>query len=94
MLSNWGHNMGFFSNLDTSIQEMKQNRGLESVKVGSIGVCLADSGQPVRLYIVDTVYSGSSLDVFSLDDDFAPGGLLIDGAKPRQVESADFWCLV
>ena len=86
--------MSFFSNLDTSIQEMRQDKGRESVKVGSIGVCLADSGQPVRLYIVDTVYAGSSLDVFSLDDDFAPGGLLLDDAKPRQVESADFWCLV
>ncbi len=77
--------MGAFSNIETALSEMKYGRGEESVSIGSIGVCLDDSGVPVRLYKVDTIYKCGSLDVFPLDDDEAP---------PRTVEIADFWCLV
>ena len=76
--------MGHFANIDIAIQEQATGRGREQVQVGAIGVCLADSGQPVRLYIVDTVYACGSLDVFALDDQDAP---------PRQVESQEFWAL-
>jgi hypothetical protein len=78
--------MSYFSNLDTAIQEKKQGRGRETVSVNSVGVCLEDTGQPVKLYIVDTIYACGSLDVFLLNGP--------DNQEPRQVESADFWCLV
>jgi hypothetical protein len=77
--------MSYFSNLDTAIQEKKQGRGRENISVNSIGVCLEDSGQPVQLYIVDTIYACGSLDVFLLNGP--------DNQEPRQVESAEFWCL-
>lgn len=80
--------MSYFSNLDTAIQEKKQGRGRESVYCGAIGVCLEDDGQPVRLYVVDTIYACGSLDVFPIDKTDP------DYEEPRQVESADFWCLV
>jgi hypothetical protein len=78
--------MSYFSNLDTAIQEKAQGKGREKISINSVGVCLADSGQPVQLYIVDTIYACGSLDVFLLNGP--------DDQEPRQVESADFWCLV
>ena len=50
--------MSFFSNLDTAIQEQAAGRGREPVVVGSVGVCLEDSGQPVELYTIRNVWSG------------------------------------
>jgi hypothetical protein len=78
--------MSYFSNLDTAIQEKAQGKGREKISINSVGVCLADSGQPVQLYIVDTIYACGSLDVFLLNGP--------DDQEPRQVDSADFWCLV
>jgi hypothetical protein len=78
--------MSYFSNLDTAIQEKKQGRGRETVSVKSVGVCLADSGQPVQLYIVDTIYACGSMDVFLLNGP--------DDQDPREVHRDDFWCLV
>jgi hypothetical protein len=80
--------MSYFSELDIALQEKKQGTGRENISVNSVGVCLADSGQPVKLYIVDTIYACGSLDVFPLDKADP------DYENPRQVESADFWCLV
>jgi hypothetical protein len=80
--------MSYFSNLDTAIQEQKQGKGRENISVNSIGVCLADNGQPVKLYIVDTIYACGSLDVFPLDKSDP------EYNNPRQVQSSDFWCLV
>jgi hypothetical protein len=80
--------MSYFSNLDTAIQEKKQGRGREKISVNSVGVCLADSGQPVQLYIVDAIYACGSLDVFPIDKADP------DYDNLRQVDSADFWCLV
>ena len=77
--------MGTFSNIDTALSEMKYGRGAAPVGIGSIGVCLDDTGQPVKLYRVDTMYKCGSLDVFPLDDDHAP---------PRLVHIADFWALI
>lgn len=76
--------MSAFSNIDTALSEMKYGKGREAVTIGSIGVCLDDTGQPVKLYRVDTIYGCGSLDVFSLDDDEAP---------PRIVQAEDFWAL-
>ena len=86
--------MSYFSNLDTAIQEKKQGRGREAVRVGSIGVCLEDTGLLVKLYKVDTIYAGVDLEVFCLGTDFGPDGLLTDEAIPREVKAVDFWCLV
>jgi hypothetical protein len=80
--------MSYFSELDLALQEKKQGTGREKISVNSIGVCLADNGHPVRLYIVDTIYTCGSLDVFPLDKSDP------DYDNPRQVDSADFWCLV
>jgi hypothetical protein len=78
--------MSYFSDLDIEVQEMNENKSRVKISVNSVGVCLADSGQPVQLYIVDAIYACGSLDVFLLNGP--------DNQKPRQVESADFWCLV
>ena len=78
--------MGTFSNIDTALSEMKYKRGAVPVAVGSVGVCLDDSGIPVKLYRVDTIYRGcGAIDVFPLDDDDAP---------PRALHIADFWALI
>lgn len=77
--------MSHFSNLATALSEKTHGRGRETVSIGSIGVCLDDSGQPVDLYIVDTIYACGSMDVISIDqpDD-----------EPRQVHKVDFWALM
>jgi hypothetical protein len=77
--------MSYFSNLDTAIQEKAQGKGREKIFVNSVGVCLEDSGQPVQLYIVDTIYACGSLDVFLLNGP--------DNQQPRQVHKDDFWAL-
>jgi hypothetical protein len=79
--------MGAFSNLDVALSEMKYGRGAETVRIGSIGVCLDDTGQPVRLYIVDTIYACGSIDVFACDKT-AP-----DYDTPRMLHMSDFWAL-
>ena len=78
--------MSAFSNLDTALSEMKYGRGAVPVAVGSIGVCLDDSGQPVNLYIVDTIYGCGSIDVLPLDDP--------DCETPRILHMSDFWALM
>lgn len=80
--------MSIFSNLDTALQEKSKGRGRKSVTVNSLGVCLDDTGQPVQLYIVDTVYACGSLDVFSLDKE----NPFYD--SPRKVQACDFWALM
>lgn len=77
--------MSYFSNLDTAIQEKKKGRGRENISVNSIGVCLDDTGQPVQLYIVDTIYACGSMDVFLLNGS--------DDQQPREVHKNDFWAL-
>ena len=86
--------MSHFSNLDVALSEMRYGRGAENVRINSIGVCLDDTGQPVKLYIVDTIYRGcGTIEIFSLDDDFAPDGYLREGAVPRELHISDFWAL-
>jgi hypothetical protein len=85
--------MSTFSSLATALDEKTQGRGREAVKINSVGVCLDDPGKPAKLYIVDAIYAGDDLDVFSIDDDFSKGKLK-DGAKPRKVNAADFWALI
>lgn len=79
--------MSYFSNLDISIQEMKQGKGREDIQLNSVGVCLEDSGQPVKLYIVDTIYACGSMDVFPIDKSDP------DYDFCRQVHKNDFWAL-
>lgn len=76
--------MSAFSNLDTALSEKAFNRGREIVAVNSIGVCLSDSGQPVRLFMVDAISEGGALSLHSVDH---PESL-------RTVQSADFWALI
>lgn len=57
-------------------------------KLGSIGVCLADLGQPVKLYIIDKIYTNGHLQLFSIDKSDQ------NYDKPRIIESKDFWALV
>jgi len=78
--------MGAYSQIDVALSEMKYGRGEETVSIGSIGVCLDDSGIPVKLYRVDTIYKGcGTIEVFPLDNDDAP---------PRELHISDFWALV
>jgi hypothetical protein len=77
--------MSYFSDLDIALQEKQQNTGRENISVNSVGVCLADSGQPVQLYIVNTIYACGSMDVFLLNGP--------DNQDPREVHRDDFWCL-
>lgn len=79
--------MSFFSNLDTALQEKTIGKGRQDVNLGSIGVCLDDSGCPVKLYIVDTIFACGSMDVFPLDKTDPNYDL------PRQVNKDDFWAL-
>ena len=76
--------MSFFSNLDTAIQEQAAGRGREPVAVGAVGVCLDESGQPVELYKVSSVWSGGQwLTVQHLST-----------GTERTVQPADFWVLL
>ena len=77
--------MSYFSDLDISIQEMKQEKGREDIELNSVGVCLEDTGQPVKLYIVDTIWGCGLLDVFLLNGP--------EDQEPRQVHRDDFWAL-
>lgn len=77
--------MSFFSELDIALKDKAQNKSRERISINSVGVCLNDSGKPVKLYIVDTIYACGSMDVF-----------LLDGAldqEPIQVDACDFWAL-
>ena len=80
--------MSFFSNLDTAIQEQAAGRGREPVAVGAVGVCLDDSGLPVVLYKIDTIFGDGELDVYRLDCDD------VEGVEPRRVCLSDFWVLL
>lgn len=76
--------MSFFSNLDTAIQEQAAGRGREPVAVGAVGVCLEDSGQPVELYSVSSVWSdGQWLTVQHLST-----------GTERTLHPDDFWVLL
>ena len=77
--------MSYFSELDIALQEKKQGKGRERISVNSIGVCLDDSGQPVQLYIVDTIWGCGLLDVFLLNGP--------EDQEPREVHRDDFWVL-
>jgi hypothetical protein len=57
-------------------------------KIGSIGVCLADTGQPIKLYAIGSVFSDGHLQLFSVNKSDP------NYDKPRIVESSDFWVLV
>jgi hypothetical protein len=56
--------------------------------IGSIGVCLADTGQPIKLYAIGSVFTDGQLQLFSVNK------LDPNYDKPRIVESSDFWVLV
>ena len=77
--------MSYFSDLDIAIQEKKQGKGRENISVNSVGVCLEDSGQPVKLYIVDSILPCGSLRVFYIN------GLY--NQESRIVQACDFWAL-
>ena len=77
--------MSYFSELDIEVQEMNQNQRRGKISVNSVGVCLDDTGQPIELYIVDTIFACGSMDVFLLN-----GPL---DQEPRQVHKNDFWAL-
>lgn len=80
--------MSFYSNIDTALNEMKYQRGAEPVKIGAVGVCLEDSGLPVVLYKIDTIYSDGELEVYRLDCDD------VKGVEPRRVCLSNFWVLL
>lgn len=80
--------MSYFSDLDIAIQEKKQGRGRENLYIGAVGVCLEDTGQPVKLYIVDFIFAHGSINVLPIDKTDSDYGF------PRQVKALDFWCLV
>lgn len=80
--------MSFFSNLDTAIQEQAAGRGREPVAVGAVGVCLEDSGQPVVLYKIDTIYGDGELELYRLDCED------VEGIEPRRVYQSEFWVLL
>jgi hypothetical protein len=77
--------MSYFSDLDIALKEKARNRGREKISIDSVGVCLDDTGQPVELYIVNTIYACGSMDVFLLNGP--------DDQEPRQVHKNDFWAL-
>jgi hypothetical protein len=77
--------MSYFSDLDIEIQEMNEKQKRSKICINSVGVCLDDTGQPVKLYIVDTIYACGSMDVFLLNGP--------EDQEPRQVEACDFWAL-
>jgi hypothetical protein len=77
--------MSYFSELDIELQEKADYKMPKEICINSVGVCLADSGQPVQLYIVDTIYACGSMDVFLLNGP--------DDQDPREVHRDDFWCL-
>jgi len=79
--------MSYFSELDIALQEKKQGTGRENISVNSIGVCLADNGLPVRLYIVDFIFVHGSINVYPLDKQDPDYGF------PRQIKACDFWAL-
>ena len=79
--------MSFFSDLDIALQEKATNKGREKISVNSVGVCLNDTGQPVRLYIVDFIFVHGSINVYPLDKADPDYGF------PRQIKACDFWAL-
>lgn len=77
--------MSYFSDLDIELQEKADYKMLKEICINSVGVCLDDTGQPVELYIVDTIYACGSMDVFLLNGQ--------DDQEPREVHKDDFWAL-
>ena len=77
--------MSYFSDLDIEVQGMKENKRRGLIHINSVGVCLEDTGQPVQLYIVDTIYACGSMDVFLLNGP--------DDQDPREVHKNNFWAL-
>ena len=78
--------MSYFSDLDIELQEKADYKMPKEICINSVGVCLDDIGQPVQLYIVDTIWGCGLLDVFLLNGP--------DDQDPREVHRDDFWCLV
>jgi hypothetical protein len=77
--------MSYFSDLDIELQEQQDYKMPKEIRINSVGVCLADTGQPVQLYIVDTIWGCGLLDVFLLNGP--------DDQEPREVHQIDFWAL-
>lgn len=77
--------MSYFSDLDIELQEKEDYKMPKEIHINSVGVCLDDTGQPVKLYIVDTIWGCGLLDVFLLNGP--------EDQEPRQVHRDDFWAL-
>jgi hypothetical protein len=77
--------MSYFSELDIELQEKADYKMPKEICINSVGVCLDDYGQPVQLYIVDTIWGCGLLDVFLLNGP--------EDQEPREVHRDDFWCL-
>lgn len=75
--------MGHFSNLDTALSEKQHGRGREALSVGSIGVCLDDSGFPLVLYSVSTLWSGGLW--VTIEN--------IETGEEKTIQPDDFWAL-
>jgi hypothetical protein len=77
--------MSYFSELDIELQEKADYKMPKEICINSVGVCLDDTGQPVQLYIVDTIWGCGLLDVFLLNGP--------EDQEPREVHRDDFWVL-
>lgn len=77
--------MGYFSDLDIELQDKTDYKCGKKIRINSIGVCLADTGQRVQLYKVDTIYGCGNMDVFLLNGP--------EDQEPREVHEIDFWAL-
>jgi hypothetical protein len=77
--------MSYFSELDIELQEKADYKMPKEICINSVGVCLGDTGQPVQLYIVDTIWGCGLLDVFLLNGP--------EDQEPREVHRDDFWVL-
>lgn len=76
--------MSYFSNISTALAEKQHGRGREAVYPGAVGVCLDDSGVPVRLYSVETIWRGGLwLTVQN-----------VETGEERTIQPCDFWALV
>ena len=79
--------MGNISDIDVALSNWKYGGQPDTVNIGSIGVCLEDSGQPVKLYIVDTIYGCGTIEIFPVDQSTD------DETPPRVLDISDFWAL-
>jgi hypothetical protein len=61
---------------------------MKKPQLESIGVCLADTGQPIKLYVIKYIFTDGHLELFSVNKSDP------NYDKPRIVESSDFWVLI